>query len=445
MISLVDKPENKNDLDKLNIDSILNDDSATTEFSAIKKDPTQTDSINDTNNVANSIKITKKEVTPINSEQNSVGEKFNISFDKDVYQVKDFTVKKAKKKRYFSSTFKVFKALIIITVAGVLAYGALFSIAEVMGESRESGAVIFEIEKGDTVYDVAFKLKEKDVIRSELLFRTYVKLLRIDPNLQYGVHKIDGGMAYGEIIYELQKHTKSTESVKVTFPEGFTLLKIASRLEANEVCSADDFLEAFNSTDFGFDFEAEVSDNELKYFKKEGFAFPDTYTFEKGEDPYNVANKLAKNFEKKITPEMYARMNELKMPLEEMIIIASIVQSEAGETEEMKKVASVYLNRLNNEGVYPNLQADPTRKYAREIKAVMDTANQEILSAYNTYEGEGLPPGAIANPGMDAIMATLYPDETPYYYFCTNLNTRKFFYAETLAEHEQNLFRAGLV
>ncbi|MEG0580144.1 MAG: endolytic transglycosylase MltG, partial [Niameybacter sp.] len=301
------------------------------------------------------------------------------------------------------------------------------------------------VSKGDSVYDIAYKLKEKAIIRSELLFRTYVKVLRMDPALQYGVHKINTNMAYGEIIYELEKHTTSAETVKVTFPEGFTLLKIANRLEANEICSADEFLEAFNTTDFGFDFEGEVSDNKLKYFKKEGFAFPDTYKFEKGENPYNVANKIAKNFESKITPEMYARMNEIGISLEETIIVASIVQSEAGESDEMKKVASVYFNRLKNKDVYPNLQADPTRKYVREIKAVMDIANQEILSAYNTYEGAGLPPGAIANPGIDAIMATLYPDDTPYFYFCTNLDTKRFYYAETLKEHEDNLFRAGLV
>ena len=115
----------------------------------------------------------------------------------------------------------------------------------------------------------------------------------------------------------------------------------------------------------------------------------------------------------------------------------------------MANVASVYSNRLKNKGVYPNLQADPTRGYAEELKKQMDVIDQKVLDAYNTYEGTGLPPGPICNPGLDAIQATLYTAETEYFYFCTNLDssleTRKYYYAKTLEEHEKNLRKAGLV
>ena len=115
----------------------------------------------------------------------------------------------------------------------------------------------------------------------------------------------------------------------------------------------------------------------------------------------------------------------------------------------MSRIASVYANRLKNPGAYPNLQADPTRNYAEELALQMNVVNQEILDAYNTYEGAGLPPGPICNPGLDAIKATLYPEETEYFYFCTNLDssleTRQYYYATTLEEHEQNLRAAGLV
>ncbi len=380
------------------------------------------------------------------TDKNPIGKPdFKVEFDEDVNQIKDFVPRKPKRKKYFSGVGKLFNVLLVIGIAGVLAFGILFSIAEVMGQNRSGDDVILEVKKGDTVLDIALKLKEKDIIQSEMLFRTYIKVLRMDPKLKEGVHKLNPSMAYGDIIYELEQHTKSNESVKVTFPEGFTLIKIAKRLEASGVCDSDDFLDAFNDTDYGYDFEKTISDDPLKYFKKEGFAFPDTYTFSKDDNPYNVASKIANNFERKITPEMYARMNKLKLSLEETIIIASIVQSEAPNLEEMKKVASVYFNRLNNKGVYPLLQADPTKKYGRELKSFMDVANQEILDAYNTYDTKGLPPGAIANPGMDAINATLYPAKTDYFYFCSNLKTRQFYYAVTLKEHEANLYRAGLV
>ena len=112
----------------------------------------------------------------------------------------------------------------------------------------------------------------------------------------------------------------------------------------------------------------------------------------------------------------------------------------------MKKVASVYHNRLNNPGTYPLLQADTTRVYARELKEQMGTAvNQEILDAYDTYQSGGLPPGAICNPGEAAIEAVLNPDDTDYYFFCSDLTTGQFYYAETYAEHQINLQKAGLV
>ena len=133
------------------------------------------------------------------------------------------------------------------------------------------------------------------------------------------------------------------------------------------------------------------------------------------------------------------------MTEEDTIRLASIIQEEAGKTSEMEKVSSVYHNRLDSPGVYPLLQADPTRVYARELKEQMAAeVNQEILDAYDTYKSGGLPPGAICNPGEDAIKAALNPADTDYYFFCSNLKTGKFYYAKTYEEHQVNLRKAGL-
>jgi len=224
---------------------------------------------------------------------------------------------------------------------------------------------------------------------------------------------------------------------------------MAQRLEENVVCSAKDFIDAINTSDFGYEFEQEFTRNRLRFHRMEGYAFPDTYFFFKDDNPVNVAKKLVQNFDSRVNEDLRARMKELGYTMEETIIIASIVQQESGKPEEMSRIASVYANRLKNPGAYPNLQADPTRNYAEELALQMNVVNQEILDAYNTYEGAGLPPGPICNPGLDAIKATLYPEETEYFYFCTNLGssleTRQYYYATTLEEHEQNLRAAGLV
>ena len=149
------------------------------------------------------------------------------------------------------------------------------------------------------------------------------------------------------------------------------------------------------------------------------------------------------NFDSKISADVKDLMTKQGMDLHELLTIASIVQAEAPNVEEMKKVASVYLNRLNDPATFPRLDADPTRDYATE-QILGNQGSQEIADAYNTYVGNGLPPGPINNPGLDAIMAVLQPEDTSYYFFGTDLRTGEFYYAETLEEHNQNVQKAGL-
>ena len=146
-----------------------------------------------------------------------------------------------------------------------------------------------------------------------------------------------------------------------------------------------------------------------------------------------------------VNANMMGRMNDLNLTLDQTMTFASIVQAEAPNKEQMRKVASVFWNRMNNSEMFPKLESDPTTKYVREIiKPNIELANESMYIAYDTYQGIGLPPGPICNPGVDAIEAVLYPEETDYYYFCSNLETKEFFYAKTLKEHEKNLVVAGL-
>ena len=150
------------------------------------------------------------------------------------------------------------------------------------------------------------------------------------------------------------------------------------------------------------------------------------------------------NFESKIE-SVRAQIEQSGMSLHEVLTLASIIQAEAPDEENMALVSSVYHNRLNNAAEFPRLECDPTRNYANEVVADSAAAgSQQAADAYNPYVSEGLPPGPINNPGMAAINAALNPAESNYYFCCSNLKTRQFYYAETLAEHEQNLTRAHL-
>ena len=126
--------------------------------------------------------------------------------------------------------------------------------------------------------------------------------------------------------------------------------------------------------------------------------------------------------------------------MDEIIIIASIIQREAGNAEQMPLVSSVIHNRLNHSVSYPTLGCDATSNYIEKyVKPNVTSAQaQTYLSYYDTSSIKGLPAGPICNPGIDAIEAALYPEQTNYYYFCHD-NSGQIYLAETNAEHDRNL------
>lgn len=355
--------------------------------------------------------------------------------------------KKRRKKTHGRLAFALIMVTMVLSVAVFSALGIIYVAKEIIGIDRENTEFSIEIPENSGTEAIANILKSEGIIDNPNLFRIVSKLKGADGTYIAGEHKVNPNMSYGDIIEILQEEAiNPREFVTVTFPEGIRLIDAAEKLEENGICSADEFIRAFNSTSFGFDFENEVRTSANKFYKMEGFFFPDTYEFYLEEDPKNVVKKVFKNFDYRVTPDYYGRMEDMGLTLEETITLASIVQAEAGDTYNMKYVASVFHNRLNNPDMFPLLQSDPTSNYSEEVIAPnMEIRSQSILDAYDTYVGGGLPPGPICNPGIDAIEAVLYPRESEYFYFCSDLTTGEFFYAVTLEEHEANLVKANLV
>lgn len=340
----------------------------------------------------------------------------------------------------------LFFILSVIFLSFIIAYFILIFTSDFMGIGKPYKESQIDIPTGGNTADISSILKENEIIKYPGLFKLISKISGNDGKYHHGIYTFSSNMPYFDIMDALKiPSSKQSNVVRITFKEGETLNKYAKLLEDNKVCSAESFINTINSTDLNYWFIKEVTNNPYKYNKMEGFAFPNTYDFLIGEDPKSVVKKFLSEFNNQFTSDMVKRMNELGLSLQDTITLASIVQGEAGDPKEMTKVASVFYNRLNNAEVFPKLQSDPTKNYVRDdIKPNLIPANQDIYKAYDTYESKGIPPGAINNPGIDAINAVLYPSKTPYYYFASNLNTREFFYAVTLEEHEQNLFKAGL-
>ena len=229
-----------------------------------------------------------------------------------------------------------------------------------------------------------------------------------------------------------------SNTVTVMFPEGSTVLQTAKLLEENGVCATDAFLEYVRAGD---EILAIVPDTDARAFPAEGYLFPDTYEFYKNSSPSGAADKFLSNLDAKWTQERQARADALGMTMDEVLTLASIIQTEAGITAEMPHVSSVLHNRLNQKMM---LQCDVTYYYLeRTVMPYLcgeewdDAVYEKYADRYYTYRFTGLPQGAICNPGIEAIDAALSPSDTNDLFFVTDAQG-KFYYAATNAEHLRN-------
>lgn len=343
--------------------------------------------------------------------------------------------------------------VVILLLAVVVGAAGIFAVKDIAGSSSSGRQVSVEIPKGSGANAVAKILKDNGIIESELLFKVYTKL-NPPRALQYGQFTLDSNMSYSQIIKELSTVQSKRATVTVTFPEGFTLMQFARRMENNGLCTAQEFIDVANNGDFSqFEFWSKIKEHDHKFMKGEGYLYPDTYEFYKDDDVYNMVEKIYANFDSKITDEMYRRMDEIGMSLDEVVTLASFVQEEAGHEEDQPYVAACLRNRLRPGSPLPRLECNVCSHINEEGNYVYDyivayygsveNVPRGMMDAYNTYSIKGLPPGPIANPGISAIKNTLWPAEDfeGYYYFVTDL-TGKYYYAKTYDEHLKNIDKA---
>ncbi len=257
-----------------------------------------------------------------------------------------------------------------------------------------------------------------------------------------------GSEAPEEPVTTASPTTTEDFTVRVTFPEGYTAKQIAERLEENGVCSAKDFMELLQGdyyTTLSYGFIPSIKNEEDKAFVLEGYIFPDTYDFYKGESAANALSRFLRNTDARLTEEFSLRAEELGYTMDEIITLASIIQEEAGDSKEMPLVSSVLHNRINSPE-YGRLQCDVTINYVNDCitdSPYISGDTKKYAELYNTYKCIGLPAGPICNPGLDAIKAALYPADTDYFFFVTDKDWN-YYYAETYKEHQQNCKNVGL-
>jgi UPF0755 protein len=311
------------------------------------------------------------------------------------------------------------RRMALIAVALVLASATVWS------ASRPGDAVTVVIPSGSTLNDVADSLAAADVVGSPLLFRAYARLVRAERDLKAGTYEMRTGSSWPTALGRLTRGEVVTEAL--TIPEGFQLAQMAPRIAELTGAPAETVLAALRD-------EALIERLGVPGPGLEGYLFPDTYRFASGVAVERVIETMGRRYRAIWTPERRARLDASGMTEREAVTLASIVQAEARQVPEMRRIAGVYRNRLDAGWL---LQADPTVLYAlggyraRLLYAAIDSVQNH---PYNTYGTAGLPPGPIGAPGELAIDAALGPEAHDYMYFVARADGSHVF-TRTLAEH----------
>lgn len=297
---------------------------------------------------------------------------------------------------------------------------------------------VVDVEEGESASSVVDRLAGLGIADHPSLLRAYLRYRGLDVGVQAGRYDLSGAMTIRELADRLQ-HAGADET-RLTVPEGWRLEQIAQApaLEALAI-KPRDFVEAAHRIPAGYSFSDQISsDGSL-----EGFLFPDTYSLQEGMSAQDLITAMLENFEERVDESIRTGFFDHGLSLYQGVTLASIVEREAVVPEERPLIASVFLNRLE-EGM--RLEADPTVQYPLGQadgtgwwKAPLSSEDLAINSLYNTYLVTGLPPGPIANPGLDSLRAVADPEDSDYLYFraaCDGSGRHQF--ARTFDEHLAN-------
>ena len=352
---------------------------------------------------------------------------------------------KAELKAFFIQNKKTWIILgICVAVAIFLSIYTISCINDVLAINRDSETIVTVSIPADADTRTVLKiLKDNNLIEHRFLCEAVASIMRFrDDNYLTGIYYVTASMGVEKMLSTFKVAPTTGETVTLTFPEGYTVDQIVAKLAEYEVCSADVMYQTMREVDFSseYSFIQEMDDKEDRFRMLEGYLYPDTYEFYIGENPSSVIRKFLNNFQNKWTEEYAKQAEALNMTVDDVITLASIIQKEAYGEDQSPLVSSVLHNRLDNSGLYPSLQCDSTTEYINEYIAASVTDAAELArytELYSSYRCEGLPVGAICNPGDDAINAALFPEDTNYYFFAHDVN-RKLYLARNDSERRQN-------
>ena len=297
--------------------------------------------------------------------------------------------------------------------------------------NTKGGGQEIVIEAGSSVNDIGLLLEEKDAIRSNFVFKWYVKSSNQVAKLQAGSYRINSDMSIKSIVKILVTGRALTDEREIKFIEGWTLKDMDAYLVKENIIQVGAF-KKLAQKDYDYDFlEAKPAG-----FDIEGFVFPDTYRIFNSASAEDVLAKALNNFNVKLSDELRGEIERQEKSIWEIITMASLIEKEVRSYEDMRLVSGVFWNRLE---IGQALESCASLAYILGVNKKQYTIEDtKIDSIYNTYQNSGLPPGPVSNPGLNAIKAAVYPQESNYLYFLSSAIDGSTKFAETYDQHLEN-------
>lgn len=322
----------------------------------------------------------------------------------------------------------LFGGLAALVISGALVIGYLSWKFIHTGVGDDPTEVIFEVPPGSTMTSVANGLKEKEIILNTDLFLLYARLKKMNHRLRVGEYALKATMSPAEILSILASGKSVTRAFTVA--EGLNIYEIGSVLERSGFGTQAEFMKLVKDPVF---IESLLGE---KLSSLEGYLYPETYRITKYENIRAIITLMVKRFLLIYQQEILAKQQLLGWTRHQVVTLASIVEKETGAGFERPIISSVFHNRLAKK---MKLQTDPTIIYGiADLTGVVpnNITRKDITAptAYNTYVIDGLPPGPIANPGREALLAAVEPAQTKYLFFVSKNNGTHVFSTD-LASH----------
>ena len=339
-----------------------------------------------------------------------------------VVQVRAEVSVRAKPRRWLRYTLGSIAALFLLVLGGVATIAAPLS----PPARSASGEKTVQIPRNTAIVGIAAHLEKEGLVRSAASFVWMARLTHTDRSLKAGVYRLPTGVWAWAVLDELrhgQVHTRT-----ITVPEGLTLTDVANLLEANGLARATDILREANEPEF-------LKELGVPGPSLEGFIFPESYTLSLGLSAREILSVMYKEFKDRLAT-IPGSATVSKEELLAKVTLASIVEREVRSKTELARVAGVFLNRIERN---MRLESCATVQYILgKPKPRLTLADVRIESPYNTYLKPGLPPGPIANPGLDSLKAVFSPERTDYlFFFARQDGSHTHVFSRTYTEHQK--------